>query len=99
MKRTLGTINTERGIARIEHDSEAGTLIAVFADRDGRDASTEPITDYRATKSWANAREQVIALYGGAMRGAKHDIWVLCLRPIAALRNATSEEHMQEVAR
>ena len=40
MQRTLGTVNSERGIARLVHDDERLTLVAHFAD-----GSTEPVED------------------------------------------------------
>lgn len=85
MLRTLATISTESGLAAICHDDSTGTLTARYSD-----GTTESLSDYTATKSWAKARRQVIAWYGNSR--AKHDTWVLCLRPVESLRNMRSEE-------
>ncbi len=91
MKRTLATISTEEGIARIEHNSENSELLAIY-----QDGVVEHISDYYPTKSWMAARKQVIALYANTV--AYHDSWVLCLRPTKSLRVSRSEEHSAAVS-
>jgi hypothetical protein len=89
MKRTLGTIHTDgKGIGSIIHDSDEKTLILEYVD--GGEKTSCEISDYRETSSWMQARKQIIAMY--ANKGAFHDSWVLCLRPIDALRRCHSEE-------
>lgn len=90
MTRTLATISTEKGIAAIQHDDETSELTAVFAD-----GTTETPGDYYPTKSWRNARKQIIAWYGCSMGETRsyHDTWVLCLRPLRSLEIVRSEEN------
>lgn len=85
MKRTIGTIVSDgAGVASLIHDSEAQTLVARYGD--GRE---ELVGDWYPTSNWREARKQVIAMYGNQV--AYHDTWVLCLRPVGALRVSRSE--------
>ena len=84
MKRTLATISTPRGIARIVHDSETMDLTAILPD-----GIVESLSDYTPTASYMTARKQIVAWY--SCRRAYHDTWVLCLRPLATLRIARTE--------
>lgn len=85
MERTLGTISTEKGLARLVHCDQTGRLIAWYAN-----GQTEDVGDYSATKSWRKARRHVIGWYSNTI--ALHDTWVLCLRPILALQISKSED-------
>ena len=89
MKRTLGTIQTDgKGIGIIIHNSDDKTLSLEYVE--GGEKTTCEISDYYPTSSWMQARKQIIAMY--ANKGAYHDSWVLCLRPVDALRRCTSQE-------
>lgn len=91
MTRTLATISTEKGIAAIIHDDQSMELTGHYSD-----GSVEQLGDYTPTASWSKARKQIIAWYGNT--AAYHDSWVLCLRPIAALKVMHSEERFTSSA-
>jgi len=83
MKRTVGTISTDRGLARIVHDDSDGELRIYYSDG-GWDA--EP----GVFPAWKFAREFAERAWGHGE--AYRDSWCLCLRPIEALRVCTSED-------
>jgi len=85
VERTIATIVTDSGIARLIHDDIEHTLMVKMPDE-----AAEYVSDYYPTASWRNARKQVIAMYGAG--NAYHDSWVLCVRPTAALKHCTSED-------
>ena len=85
MTRTLGTINTNKGIAALIHDDQSAEFTANYPD-----GTSEHLGDYYPTKSWRAARKQAIAWYANTV--AYHDSWVLCLRPIRTLQLMKSEE-------
>ncbi len=88
MERTLATIVTEIGIARLVHDSELQTLEAHYPD-----GHSEAVADWSPVASWRSARKQIIAWYGN--NSAYHDDWVLCLRPTRALVISRSEQEIR----
>lgn len=83
MTRTLGTIETELGIAAIKHNDETGDLTCSV-----HDGPAEHI-EWTTSKSWRKAYSYVRASY--LNERAYHDSWVLCLRPVAVLKNMRSE--------
>lgn len=83
MVRTIGTIVTDRGMGRITHDSDTAEIRVMYAD--GGHAIVNA-----STKSAYEAQKVISHMWGN--RYAKHDAWVLCLRPRRALKISGSEE-------
>ena len=86
MKRTIGTIALDiedSPMGRLIHDDQTGRFICRISGKDER-------LEWRESRSWRAARRDAIAWYGCPYGG--RDFWVLCLRPVAALVRATSEE-------
>lgn len=86
MVRTIGTIETEKGIASIRHCDQTGDLTCMI--HNNREWSDS--IDWEHSKSWRKARAYVRDSYSNTR--AYHDSWVLCLRPVTALKLCKSEE-------
>lgn len=83
MQRTIGTIVTSRhGIGQLIHDDITGELIC-------RTITSDLTVDFPTNKSWRQARKFAERSWGNRL--AYHDSWVLCLRPIQALRVMRTE--------
>ncbi len=83
MLRTIGTISTDRGLARIVHDDEERDLRVNYS-FGGRDVMDGEFP------TWEGAREYTQEMWG--CFNAKHDNWCLCLRPVEALVHCVSED-------
>lgn len=84
MVRTIGTIETEKGLASIKHDDKSGDLTCSVHN------GTPEVMDWAKSKSWRKARAYVAGSYSNGR--AYCDCWVLCLRPVSALALCRSEE-------